>query len=74
MFEIMMALISGYTSKEEEEITLDSRLREDLGMDDSDFYMMRFTLQNTLDCDVSEEDMAGFHTVMDLLKYASDHA
>jgi acyl carrier protein len=43
-------------------------------MDDSDFYMMRFSLQNTLDCDVSEEDMAGFQTVMDLLKYASDHA
>ncbi len=74
MFEIMMNLISGYTAKPEEEIALDSLLREDLGLDDSDFYMMRFSLQNALDCDVSEEDMKGFQTVMDLLKFASEHA
>ena len=74
MFEVLMALISGYTAKEEEEISFESRLREDLGMDDSDFFMMRYSLQNTLDCDISEEEMNQMQTVMDILKFAQEKA
>ena len=74
MFEMLLSVISRNTAVEEEEISFESRLREDLEMDASDLYMLRYDLERVLETEISEEEMDALATVMDVLKMAQSHA
>ena len=55
-----------------EEITMDSSLVEDLGIDSLDFVDIVMSLEDEFDTEFPEEDMAVIKTVGDIVKYIED--
>ena len=74
MFDMILDLVMKHTPLEAWEVNTDSRLREDLQMDQSDLFRMQYDLGNLLDAEITDEDMAGIITVMDLLKLTEKYA
>lgn len=55
-----------------DEITLDSSLVEDLGIDSLDFVDIVMSLEDEFDTEFPEEDMTDIKTVGDIVKYIED--
>lgn len=67
MTENIRVLIAQNLGIGEEEVTEAARLREDLGMDEIASVELGMALEQLLDREVSEEDMAELDTVQDVM-------
>jgi len=54
-------------------LTLETRLREDLGADSLDFVELLFDLEETYGVQIPESDAAGLRTVEDVVRYVDAH-
>lgn len=71
-FEKVQKILAEQLELDADEITLDSSLVEDLGIDSLDFVDIVMSLEDEFDTEFPEEDMAGIQTVGDIVKYIKD--
>lgn len=69
VFEKLKAMIAKQLGIAEEKITPDSRIDKDLGADSLDIVEMLMDVENTWDITIEDEDVQGFATVGDVVKY-----
>ena len=71
-FEKVQKILAEQLELDADEITMDSSLVEDLGIDSLDFVDIVMSLEDEFDTEFPEEDMAGIKTVGDIVKYIED--
>lgn len=73
MLEKMKKIIAEQLSMDEDEITLDSRFKEDLEADSLDLFEMVMTLEDEYSIEVPSEDLEELTTVKALIDYLKAH-
>ena len=58
---------------EEEDVTMDSVLLEDLGADSIDLADLVMTFEDEFDMEISDEDLENIKTVADIVKFIEEH-
>ena len=71
-FEKVQKILAEQLELDADEITMDSSLVEDLGIDSLDFVDIVMSLEDEFDTEFPEEDMVGIKTVGDIVKYIED--
>ena len=71
-FEKVQKILAEQLELDADEITMDSNLVEDLGIDSLDFVDIVMSLEDEFDTEFPEEDMAGIKNVGDIVKYIED--
>ena len=71
-FEKVQKILAEQLELDADEITLDSSLVEDLGIDSLDFVDIVMSLEDEFDTEFPEEDMTDIKTVGDIVKYMED--
>lgn len=71
-FEKVQKILAEQLELDADEITMDSSLVEDLGIDSLDFVDIVMSLEDEFDTEFPEEDMADIKTVGDIVKYIED--
>lgn len=69
MFEKVRKVISAQLKTEEEKITLNSNIKEDLGADSVDILQMLMTLEDEYNVQIPDEKLIKFNTVNDIVEY-----
>lgn len=69
MFEKVKEVILSTITCEEEDIKLEASLTEDLGADSLDAVELNMALEDEFGIKISDEDLASFKTVSDIVKY-----
>ena len=71
-FEKVQKILAEQLELDADEITMDSSLVEDLGIDSLDFVDIVMSLEDEFDTEFPEEDMTDIKTVGDIVKYIED--
>lgn len=58
---------------DEEQVTEDSEIIDDLGADSLDIVDLVMTLEEEFDTEIPDEDIEGLKTVGDIVKYVEEH-
>lgn len=74
IFEKVAAILAEQLDAEEESITLETNLVEDLGADSLDVVDLVMTLEDEFDMEIPDEDIVDVRTVGDIVKYLEDRA
>ena len=69
MFEELKTILDEQLHLNGMEITLDSRIKEDLGADSLDVLQMLMTIEEEKGIVIPDEELATFATVGDIVKY-----
>jgi len=72
MFEKVIKIISNYTNVPKEELTLDTNLLTDLGMQSIDFIDMICDFEEAFDYEVPERDFRKLVTVNNIVNYIEE--
>ena len=73
VFEKVRAIICGQLEMDEETVTLDSVLLEDLGADSIDLADLVMTLEDEFDLEISDEELENIRTVADIVKFIEEN-
>lgn len=74
IFEKVAAILAEQLDAEEESITLETSLVDDLGADSLDVVDLVMTLEDEFDMEIPDEDVVDVRTVGDIVKYLEDHS
>lgn len=69
MFEKLTALIVNYVEVEQGSIRPESRFMEDLGFTSFDFMSLLGELEDELDVEIDQQEVAGIRTVQEAVDY-----
>lgn len=69
MLEKMKEIIAEQLGVEEDEITLDTFFKEDLGADSLDLFELTMALEEEYDTEIPAEELADIETVGDVIEY-----
>ena len=69
MFEELVSILCDQLPLKPEDITLDSRIKEDLGADSLDVLQLLMAIEDEYGVEVPDEKLAEFSTVGDVVKY-----
>ncbi|MGN0569902.1 MAG: acyl carrier protein [Candidatus Fimenecus sp.] len=73
VFEKIRDIICDQLELEEEDVTMDSVLLEDLGADSIDLADLVMTFEDEFDMEISDEDLENIKTVADIVKFIEEH-
>ena len=73
VFEKVRAIICDQLEMDEETVTLDSVLLEDLGADSIDLADLVMTLEDEFDLEISDEELENIRTVADIVKFIKEN-
>ncbi|MBM7562003.1 acyl carrier protein [Fusibacter tunisiensis] len=73
-FEKVKALLVDELDLDENEVTLESGLKEDLGADSLDMVDLIMSIEDTFEIKVDESDASTIKTVGDIVKYIENKA
>lgn len=73
VFEKVRAIICDQLEMDEETVTLDSVLLEDLGADSIDLADLVMTLEDEFDMEISDEELENIRTVADIVKFIEEN-
>ena len=73
LFEKVRELLCEQLELDENQVTMDSSIVDDLGADSLDLVDMLMTLEDQFDLEVPDEDVEKIKTVGDLVRYIEDH-
>lgn len=73
IFEKIRAIICDQLELEEDAVTLDSVLLEDLGTDSLDLVDLVMTFEDEFDMEISDEDLENIKTVGDVVRFIEEH-
>ena len=74
MLEKLIKIIAKRLSISVDEITLDSRITDDLGADSLHIVELAFDIENELSVKATDEEIMGIKTVEDILDYIENYA
>ena len=69
MFEKVRKLIALQLKVSEDKITMDSRIKDDLGADSVDILQLLMTLEDEHGIEIPDEKLVRFNTVGDIVEY-----
>lgn len=73
IFEKIRAIICDQLELEEDAVTLDSVLLEDLGADSLDLVDLVMTFEDEFDMEISDDDLENIKTVGDVVRFIEEH-
>ena len=73
MFDEIKAVIAETLSVDEDKITLEASLTDDLGADSLDAVELGMAIEENLGVAISDEDLPNIKTVQDLVDYVEEH-
>ena len=73
MFEKIRAIICEQLELEEDVVTMDAVLLEDLGADSIDLADLVMNFEDEFDLEISDEDLENIKTVGDIVKYIEEN-
>lgn len=73
MFERIREIICEQLELEEDVVTMDAILLEDLGADSIDLADLVMTFEDEFDLEISDEDLENIKTVGDIVKYIEEN-
>lgn len=73
MFEKICEIICEQLELEEDVVTMDAVLLEDLGADSIDLADLVMTFEDEFDLEISDEDLENIKTVGDIVKYIEEN-
>ena len=73
IFEKVAAILAEQLDAEEESITLETNLVDDLGADSLDVVDLVMTLEDEFDMEIPDDDIENVRTVGDIVKYLEEH-
>ncbi len=74
IFEKVAAILAKQLDVEEESITPETNLVDDLGADSLDVVDLVMTLEDEFDMEIPDEDVENVRTVGDIVKYLEDRS
>ncbi|MGN1081214.1 MAG: acyl carrier protein [Acutalibacteraceae bacterium] len=72
VFEKIRSILSEQLDVEEEKVTLDCNIQEDLGADSLDLVDLLMSIEDEYDIEIPDEDVEKIKTVGDLVSYIED--
>ena len=73
MKEELIKIIAEELSVDEEQVTMEANLQDDLGADSLDAIQLIMSIENEFDISIPETEIDNLKTVADLLKYIEDN-
>ena len=73
VFEKVRAIICDQLELEEDVVTMDAILLEDLGADSIDLADLVMTFEDEFDIEISDEALENIKTVSDIVKFIEEH-
>lgn len=73
-FEKVKTLLVDQLSVDEEKVTMEASITEDLGADSLDVVDLVMSLEEEFGLEIPDEDVENIKTVGDIVKYIEDHA
>ncbi len=73
VFEKIRAIICDQLELEEDAVTLDSVLLEDLGADSLDLVDLVMTFEDEFDMEIPDEELENIKTVGDIVRFIEEH-
>ncbi len=73
IFEKVRGIICDQLELDEEVVTLDAVLLEDLGADSIDLADLVMTLEDEFDMEISDEELENIRTVADIVKFIEEN-
>ncbi len=73
MFEKIREIICDQLELEEDQVTMDSVLLEDLGADSIDLADLVMTFEDEFNMEISDEALENIKTVSDIVKYVEEN-
>jgi acyl carrier protein len=73
MFEKIREIICDQLDLEEDQVTMDSILLEDLGADSIDLADLVMTFEDEFNMEISDEALENIKTVSDIVKYVEEN-
>lgn len=73
MFEKIREIICDQLELEEDVVTMDAVLLEDLGADSIDLADLVMTFEDEFDLEISDDDLENIKTVGDIVKYIEEN-
>ena len=73
VFEKVREILCNQFDVEEDEVTLTTRIGEDLGADSLDAVDMLMSLEDEFDVEIPDEEIENIRTVGDLVNYIEEH-
>ena len=73
IFEKVRAIICDQLELDEDVVTLDAVLLEDLGADSIDLADLVMTLEDEFDLEISDEELENIRTVADIVKFIEEN-
>ena len=73
MFEKIREIICDQLELEEDQVTMDSILLEDLGADSIDLADLVMTFEDEFDMEISDEALENIKTVSDIVKFIEEN-
>ncbi len=69
VFEKVRKILCDQLDVEEDKVTMDANIGEDLGADSLDIVDLIMSLEEEFDCEIPDEEVEGIKTVSDIVKY-----
>lgn len=73
MFEKVRAIICDQLELDEDVVTMDAVLLEDLGADSIDLADLVMTLEDEFEMEISDEELENIRTVADIVKFIEEN-
>ena len=74
MFEELCTILAEQLNVNAEDITMDSRIKDDLGADSLDILQLLMTIEEEKGVTIPDEELASFSTVGDIVNYLEKQA
>ena len=74
VFEIVRDILVDQLDVEEEKVTMEASVTEDLGADSLDFVDLVMSLEEEFDVEIPDDQVENIKTVGDIVKYIEDNA
>jgi acyl carrier protein len=72
-FDKVKKILCEQLDVEEDQVTMESDIMEDLGADSLDIVDLVMSLEEEFDMEFADEDIEQFHAVGDVVKYIEEH-
>ncbi|HOD02005.1 MAG: Acyl carrier protein [Firmicutes bacterium ADurb.Bin300] len=73
IFDKLRAILCSQLDLEENMVTIDSNILDDLGADSLDVVDLIMSLEDEFDIEIPDEEIEGIKTVGDIVKYIEEH-
>ena len=74
VFEKVREILMDQLDVEEDAVTMEASITDDLGADSLDVVDLLMSLEEELDCEIPDEEIENIKTVGDIVRFIEEHA